>query len=232
MISEESITQISHIFCGDTEGYYLYKTGPKLVAFFNQYFGSNDIYKSGFPSRWVYVYNKIVNFINTNSVDAFFDIILGKAYLMREQGISEVKSAELSNKILDEFNRIVSRDFCKITRTGGQHHLVRENEDLEFIGAVLECMSYYSMDTVAYEFYDVALKYQQSRDDDSMEMLDLIFDTRGVDIGSVFKIGNYDSVLHNLATAAPGTFRSAYEAAEVAAQTRIDQLNELFQKLK
>ena len=105
-------------------------------------------------------------------------------------------------------------------------------EDLEFIGAVLECMGYYSMDTVAYEFYDVALKYQQSRDDDSMEMLDRIFDTRGVDIGSVFKIGNYDSVLHNLATAAPGTFRSAYEAAEVAAQTRIDQLNELFQKLK
>lgn len=59
MISEESITQISHLFCGDTEGYYLYKTGPKLVAFFNQYLGSNDIYKSGFPSRWVYVFQSI-----------------------------------------------------------------------------------------------------------------------------------------------------------------------------
>lgn len=115
MISEESITQISHLFCGDTEGYYLYKTGPKLVAFFNQYLGSNDIYKSGFPSRWVYVYNKIIDCINTNSVDTFFNIILGKSYLMREQGISEVKAAELSNKILDEFNQIVSRDFCKIT---------------------------------------------------------------------------------------------------------------------
>ena len=86
MISEESITQISHLFCGDTEGYYLYKTGPKLVAFFNQYLGSNDIYKSGFPSRWVYVYNKIIDCINTNSVDTFFNIILGKSYLMREQG--------------------------------------------------------------------------------------------------------------------------------------------------
>lgn len=135
MISEESITQISHLFCGDTEGYYLYKTGPKLVAFFNQYLGSNDIYKSGFPSRWVYVYNKIIDCINTNSVDTFFNIILGKSYLMREQGISEVKAAELSNKILDEFNQIVSRDFCKITHIGGQYHLVRENEDLEFIGS-------------------------------------------------------------------------------------------------
>lgn len=135
MISEELITQISHLFCGDTEGYYLYKTGPKLVAFFNQYLGSNDIYKSGFPSRWVYVYNKIIDCINTNSVDTFFNIILGKSYLMREQGISEVKAAELSNKILDEFNQIVSRDFCKITHIGGQYHLVRENEDLEFIGS-------------------------------------------------------------------------------------------------
>lgn len=54
---------------------------------------------------------------------------------MREQGISEVKAAELSNKILDEFNQIVSRDFCKITHIGGQYHLVRENEDLEFIGS-------------------------------------------------------------------------------------------------
>lgn len=35
MIDDISITQISHIFCGDIEGYYLYKTGAKLVTFFN-----------------------------------------------------------------------------------------------------------------------------------------------------------------------------------------------------
>lgn len=135
MLSEESIRQISHLFCGDTGNYYLYKTGPKLVAFFNQYFGANDVYKSGFPSRWVYVYNKIVNLINTNNADSFFDIILTKAYLMREQGISEVQAAELSDKVLEEFNRIVSRDFYKITHMGGRFHLVQENDDLEFIGS-------------------------------------------------------------------------------------------------
>ena len=101
MISEESITQISHLFCGDTEGYYLYKTGPKLVAFFNQYLGSNDIYKSGFPSRWVYVYNKIIDCINTNSVDTFFNIILGKSYLMREQGTKEQAERKIQNRVYD-----------------------------------------------------------------------------------------------------------------------------------
>lgn len=135
MISEDSITKISHLFCGDTEGYYSYKTGPKLVSFFNQYFGSNDVYQSGFPSRWIYVYNKIVNLINSNSVDTFFNIILGKAYLIRERGITEVEAAELSDQILAEFNQIIRQDFCRITHTGGQYHLVRESEDLELIGS-------------------------------------------------------------------------------------------------
>ena len=38
VISEGSIKQISQVFCGDIEGYYSYKSGPKLVGFFNQYF--------------------------------------------------------------------------------------------------------------------------------------------------------------------------------------------------
>lgn len=33
MISESSITAISHLFCGDIDGYYTYKTGAKLVSF-------------------------------------------------------------------------------------------------------------------------------------------------------------------------------------------------------
>lgn len=105
MISEDSITRISHLFCGDEGGYYSYKTGPRLVSFFNQYFGSNDEYKSGFPSRWVYVYNKIVDLLNSNNVDAFFNIILKKDYLIRDQGITEVAAAELSEKIVAEINR-------------------------------------------------------------------------------------------------------------------------------
>ncbi len=135
MISEDSITKISHIFCGDIEEYYSYKTGPKLVSFFNQYFGSTDVYKSGFPSRWIYVYNKIVDLINTNRVDAFFNIILGKSHLIQDRGITEVEAAELSNEILDKFNQIIRPDLCRITHTGGQYHLVRESDDLELIGS-------------------------------------------------------------------------------------------------
>lgn len=135
MISENSITRISHLFCGDEGEYYSYKTGPKLVSFFNQYFGSNDEYKSGFPSRWVYVYNKIVDLLNSNNVDAFFNIILRKDYLIRDQGISEVAAAELSEEIVVEINRIIQQDLCKLTLSGGRYHLMRESDDLVLIGS-------------------------------------------------------------------------------------------------
>ena len=114
MISESSITAISHLFCGDIDGYYTYKTGAKLVSFFNQYFGANDVYQSGFPSRWIYVYNKIIELLNSNKIDNFFNIILGKEYLISDKGITEVAAAELSEKIVTEINKVIKQDFCKI----------------------------------------------------------------------------------------------------------------------
>lgn len=134
MISESSLRQISNIFCGDTVGFYTYKTSAQLVSFFNQYFCTNDQYGQGFPSRWAYVYNKLVDMTNTNRVDSFFDTILSIEYLMRDCGISKVEGAERANEVLKEFNRILQQDLYKITRNGKEHHLVQENDDLVLIG--------------------------------------------------------------------------------------------------
>jgi len=135
MISENSLRQISDIFCGDTQGFYSYKTGPKLVAFFNQYFDSTDKYGQGFPSRWAYVYDKLVDLLNKNNFNSFLDLILGKDYLMQELGISQVEAAEKTDEILNAFNRILAQDRYKITRNKGEHHLVLENDDLVLIGS-------------------------------------------------------------------------------------------------
>ena len=104
-------------------------------------------------------------------------------------------------------------------------------EDAEFAGAVLECMGYYSMDTVRKEYYDEVLNYQYVQDDASMEMLELILDSRGCDIGNIFMVGNCHNLLHDFATMDSGSFRSAYEAVEATAQADIDRLNDLFEKL-
>lgn len=134
MISSDSLKEISNIFCGDTEGFYAYKQGYKLVEFFNSNFGAKDVYRSGFPSRWIYVHDKLVDLINNREIDRFFNIVLSKNYLMQEQSLSEVEAAEKIESIYTEFNRIIHRDLCKITRNNGRYHLIKENDDLEPIG--------------------------------------------------------------------------------------------------
>ena len=135
MLGEESITQISHIFCGDVENYYTYKSGPKLVSFFNQFFGMKDVYASGFPSRWAYVHDKIVELYNTGKLNSFFSLILSKEYLMREQSLDEISAAELSESILRKFNELLHKDLCGITHKNGKYNLVNNSDDLVLIGS-------------------------------------------------------------------------------------------------
>lgn len=134
MLSTDSLKEISNIFCGDTTGFYVYKQGYKLVDFFNSRFGTTDVYGAGFPSRWAYVSQKLADLIHSQEIDNFFDIILSKDYLMQEQSLSEVEAAEKIEIIYTEFNRIIHRDLCRITRSNGRFHLVKENDDLEQIG--------------------------------------------------------------------------------------------------
>ena len=134
MISENSLRQICDIFVGDVKGYYSYKSGSSLVSFFNSYFRTSDRYGPGFPSRWAYVYNHLVRMIQNHSIDSFITLVLSKEFLMRDLGVSQVQAVNQSQKILNEFNRILHQDMCKITRRDSEYHLVREEDDLVLIG--------------------------------------------------------------------------------------------------
>ena len=45
MIGSDSIKEIANIFCGDMGDFYTYKQGYKLVNFFNENFGTKDVYR-------------------------------------------------------------------------------------------------------------------------------------------------------------------------------------------
>lgn len=55
-------------------------------------------------------------------------------------------------------------------------------KNTDIVGAVAEAMNAYSWKYVEPEYYDIALKYRGTRDDDSIEMLDLIFNGRVMDL--------------------------------------------------
>lgn len=135
MLSEDSLKEISHIFCGDEGDLYTYKSGPKLVSFFNTYYNSTDRYGQGFPSRWAYVYDKLVILLNHNQFDSFLNIVLSKQYLMKEQLITQVDAVEKIEVICAELNRIVERDQYKIINSNGEFHMIKENDDLVLVGS-------------------------------------------------------------------------------------------------
>ncbi|MBQ2645278.1 serine/threonine protein kinase [bacterium] len=135
MLSHDTIKRISEIFCGDIAGLYTYKSGPKLVNFFNQYFGNNDIYEQGFPSRWRYVYDNLINIFNSQQINKFFNIILSKRYIIQDWKCSEPEAAKRSEEILNEFNKIIDLDAYIIIKNGEEYNCIEQDLDLEFIGS-------------------------------------------------------------------------------------------------
>lgn len=135
MLSHETIKRISEIFCGDIGNLYMYKSGSKLVNFCNQYLGDSDVYGSGFPSRWNYIYNKIVNLYNSNQINKFFNIILSKRYIIQEFKCSEHEAVKKAENILQEINNILNTDAYIITKNGDHYNFIEQNLDLEFIGS-------------------------------------------------------------------------------------------------
>lgn len=100
--------------------------------------------------------------------------------------------------------------------------------ELEMTIDLLNVMAAESMNTVTVYYHEV-LNYMKTRDDESVEMLNnYILPTRGCDIGMVYKWGKLDSLLQEMASAQPGTFRSKYDAKATAAENDMQQALEFF----
>lgn len=64
-------------------------------------------------------------------------------------------------------------------------------QDPEFVGTIIEALNAEGWKTVSPAYYDNALKYKGTRDEQSIEMLDILLDGRVFDFGYVY--GGYDT---------------------------------------
>ena len=133
-MSEEFIRFLSELINGDFEGLYSYKSGSKLVNFFNQYFNYRDVYKSGFPSRWMYTYNKIVTLLNNNEINKLFNIILDKKFIMRDLKINDESAIAREKLICKKINDKAQYEGYYLIKKNGQYKFLKKDEDLEYIG--------------------------------------------------------------------------------------------------
>ena len=112
-------------------------------------------------------------------------------------------------------------------------------EDAEFAAAVMDAMGYYSWikypDSVAFNFYEKMIKAQRTAREDYEAMLDLIFEARGCELGSIFQIGKRtanitanDMFIQLLNSKGAQQFNSLYERYKNAFEADTENLNEYF----
>ncbi len=99
--------------------------------------------------------------------------------------------------------------------------------DLSRTGMILELLAYQGKQILTPAYYEKTLVGQYTRDEESVEMLDLIFATRVFDIGTYYNIGTYKDELGNILETGR-SLTTIYETFRTAAETKIKIINDFF----
>lgn len=114
--------------------------------------------------------------------------------------------------------------------SGRSYVVPKGASDLERTSVILEYMCSVSTDTLIDAYYDVTLQRKVSRDDESAEMLDIIFDSYTSDIGLTYEIGGLRDLIQNMMKAKSdtvvSTLASKKESIMTAAEKLYDAVNE------
>ena len=116
--------------------------------------------------------------------------------------------------------------YCSLVNpyTGVLLGVPKSASDLERTSVILEALSAESKYTLQPAYYDIVLNRKFTRDEESSEMLDIIFGTRVYDIGGVYSFGNVFSDINGLASREDRNIMSYYEK-------RIGQMESAIAKL-
>ena len=105
--------------------------------------------------------------------------------------------------------------------------------DSDMAGLILEALCVESVGSVKSAFYDTLLNGKIVRDDDSKEMLDIIFDSKVYDIGLYANIMNFKVTFENMVkdkkSDVASLFASNYESAQAQLEKLCEQYDELLE---
>jgi len=101
------------------------------------------------------------------------------------------------------------------------------NPEPDFTGFMLEALSYASTDTTLHAYYEVSCKTKYTYDENSAEMLDLIFDGICYDPALIYSVGGLYNVIYNIAKTKTNDMASAYASIESTAKQAVANLIEV-----
>ncbi|MCL2776024.1 MAG: extracellular solute-binding protein [Oscillospiraceae bacterium] len=105
-------------------------------------------------------------------------------------------------------------------------------QDLDRTSIILEAMAAESRYTLQPAYYDVCLQRKYTRDDESQQMLDIIFNSKVYDIGAVYSFGNVFLDFIGLCSKSNRDVASYYDKKSAAMQAAIDKLVAMIDKME
>lgn len=98
-------------------------------------------------------------------------------------------------------------------------------ENPERTGTVLDALAYYGAEIVTPAYYEKTIVGQSTRDEESIEMLDIILSTISYDFGYYYQLGTYNSQLIYMVREYDRGFFTRYEAYKSEALSQLSEIN-------
>ena len=104
-------------------------------------------------------------------------------------------------------------------------------KDQEMSGAIVEAMAAKSMYTLTPAYYDVAITRKYMRDEESIEMLDIILQDRRYDLGYIYNWGNMYANIRSMIVAGKDTFASTWEKGQSSFNSAMEKTLAKYEEL-
>lgn len=103
--------------------------------------------------------------------------------------------------------------------------------DPEMSAAVMEAMSYYGQQELKPAYYDITLVGKGIRDEESEEMLDIIFATRFFDVGTYYQVGGLNNAVNNIVINGTTAITSVFKGSQRIVEKTLEKINSGFASL-
>ena len=104
-------------------------------------------------------------------------------------------------------------------------------QDIDRTTVILEALTAKSRYTLLPAYYEISMQRKFTRDEESADMLDIIFNSQVYDIGAIYNIGGYSWDIISMTMSQDRNIVSLYEKKEQTAMKDIDKIIENYQKI-
>jgi len=136
-VNNQNLEKIAKFFVGDSPKLLTYKSGPKIMDFFNNNFGFEEEYVAPIPTRYIIALNNLIKLQDENRLMEFFNVLVSPEYYASQSEIVMKKNEiqEKAHEILEMLNGILLSQNLELQYNHQKrtYILTNLNEGLEYI---------------------------------------------------------------------------------------------------